>query len=185
MGVVELVGIADHSPGIGVVAIQGGHGGPVRQIVFPLQLHRGAGVRVGIDLVAQPVALGVARVEIANRSIGIGQISRVGDDLQVHAGDEILGEDLRERRRCRRASTRGPARRCWDRWRCRCSRPPCCCVSANPSVTVVKSPNMSWLKRNLRCWICSRAPRSRCTRRCRWSCRAHIRSCRSFACAHP
>ena len=95
MGVIQLISIADHSPGVGVIAIDGGHRGPVGQIIFALHLHRGTGVRVGIDLVAQAVALGIGGVEIANRTIRIRQVARVGDDLQVYARDKILGDDLR------------------------------------------------------------------------------------------
>src|ERR1700674_4902071 len=95
MGVVELIGGADHAPGVGVVAVQAGHSGAVGQVIFPLDLYGGAGVRIGIHLAGQTVAPR-AVVEKADRPVRIRQVSGIGDDLKIHVRDEILGENLRE-----------------------------------------------------------------------------------------
>ncbi len=99
MGIDEVESVRLHAPGIGEIAVVTLNRRPIRQVVLQANRPGGAGMRARVDLLLEREPTRVARRGIADRTVGAVEIALVRDDLEVEAGDQIAGQDLRETQR--------------------------------------------------------------------------------------
>ena len=95
-GVAEFVGSRINAPAVLVKPHAGMHGGALREVIVGAQGERVAGARARVNLGLETVPGGIRGIFIAHRTIGIVQVTLVGNGLEGERHDQVAREHLRQ-----------------------------------------------------------------------------------------
>src|SRR2546421_11065066 len=92
--VVDLGGVREDAPGVAEETVLAGERRAVGQEVLQLQGRGMAGARVGIDLIGEREPRALARREVTDLAVGVGEIPLIREQLVVEAENGVARQDL-------------------------------------------------------------------------------------------